>query len=196
MISLLSHSKSALKGCESHGKPQTERGELYQVHLESIVGPAHCCLSEPELELNKHLGKKGASKRMKGLDRKVDDFCRLREGCQQGTLPTSGVASVCIGQWQGRLESSGIPHNMLQCRALYPNVMPHLRSAFNNATHLTKSWNRWSCKSSSQAINRGADSITIRSPKTAQGKQTNQIEPLGTSNVIVCKCWLWITVCK
>lgn len=69
---------------------------------------------------------------------KEDDFYRLWEGCQQGKLPATGVASVCKGQWLGWLGNSGIPHSMLQCSALYPNVMSHLWSGFNNAAHLQR----------------------------------------------------------
>lgn len=78
------------------------------------------------------------SEGMKEGDWKEDDFYRLWEGCQQGKLPTTGVASVCKGQWLGRLGNSGIPHSMLQCSALYPNVMSHLWSGFNNAAHLQR----------------------------------------------------------
>lgn len=78
------------------------------------------------------------SEGMKEGGGKEDDFSRLWERCQQGELPALGVASVCKGQWQGRLQNSGIPHSMLQCSALYPNVMSHLRSGFNNAAHLQR----------------------------------------------------------
>lgn len=38
------------------------------------------------------------SEGMKGGGGTEDDFYRLWEGCQQGKLPASGVASVCKGQ--------------------------------------------------------------------------------------------------
>lgn len=81
---------------------------------------------------------RGALREWKGLAGRRMTSTGYWEDCQQGKLPASGVASVCRGQWQGQLGNSGIPHSMLQCNALYPNVMSRLRSGFNNTTHLQR----------------------------------------------------------
>lgn len=105
-------------------KTQNEMKTASQVSLYLL-----CCLSEPDHGPNRPFG----SKRLwwnKGevraeRERMTSTGSVLSwEGCQERELAASRLASVCTGQWQGRLGSSGIPHSTLQCGALYSNVMP------------------------------------------------------------------------
>lgn len=105
--------------------------------FESIFGPDLCCLSEQSQSQTGPLAEK-ASEGMEEGGGEQNDFSRLWERCQQGKLPATGVATVYKGQWPGLLGNSGIPHSMLQCNVLYPNVMSQLWSGFNNAAHLQR----------------------------------------------------------
>lgn len=119
-----------------------------------------------------------SSEGMKAGGGKEDDFYRLWEACQQGKLLATGVASVCKGQWQGRLGNSGIPHSMLQCSALYPNVMSHLRSGFNNAAHLQRAGTAVAIKAAHKASAREPTQLLQDLPRQRKANRPVRSGPL------------------
>ena len=127
--------------------PQTETRAPYQVSCESISGLILCCLSEPEREPNRPFGRKG----LRGNERGWQAGGWLPQA--PGELPAGGrgAGGDCLLQeWRLSAQgsdrdgwgNSGIPHSMLQCNTLYPNVMSRSWSGFNNAPHIDRGLER------------------------------------------------------
>lgn len=78
----------------------------------------------------------------------------------------------------------GIPQSMPQSSVSDPAVMSHLRSASNNAAHLHRA--------GAEGAKKAAHEPLAREPVTTRSPRANPKGPLGTTSVIVYKCWLWI----
>lgn len=98
---------------------------------------------------------------------------------------------VCLQKDSDRGGCGTMGYHTVRFGALDHDVISHLRSGFNNAADLQRAA---AVKAAHKPSARELTKLPHNLPRQRKSKYTNQIGPLGTSSIIVCKCWRWIAV--